>query len=81
MGSQGGYHGYPMGRIPKPPGPHGTLGPHRTLGPHGTPGPHGPWALGHGGHRYPGGSSLSGGPRIIEGMRVEKDFGGDSKIT
>ena len=48
MGSQGGYHGYPMGRIPKPPGPHGTLGPHRTLGPHGTPGPHGPWAMGPG---------------------------------
>ena len=38
-----------MNRIPKPPGPHGTLGPHGTPGPHGpwAMGP-GPWALGHG---------------------------------
>ena len=38
MGSQGGYHGCPMGRIPKPPGPQGTLGP---LGPMGLIGPQG----------------------------------------
>ena len=38
MGSQGGYHGCPMGRIPKPPGPQGTLGP---LGPQGLIGPQG----------------------------------------
>ena len=38
MGSQGGYHGCPMGRIPKPPGPQGTLGP---LGPLGLIGPQG----------------------------------------
>ena len=38
MGSRGGYHGCPMGRIPKPPGPQGTLGP---LGPLGLIGPQG----------------------------------------
>ena len=38
MGSRGGYHGCPMGRIPKPPGPQGTLGP---LGPQGLIGPQG----------------------------------------
>ena len=38
MGFQGGYHGCPMGRIPKPPGPQGTLGP---LGPQGLIGPQG----------------------------------------
>ena len=38
MGSRGGYHGCPMGRIPKPPGPQGTLGP---LGPMGLIGPQG----------------------------------------
>jgi len=48
MGSQGGYHEYPMGRIPKPPGPH------ETLGPHVTPGAHGPWAMGVGGGRWGG---------------------------
>ena len=42
MGSRGGYHGCPMGRIPKPPGPQGTLGPQGTVGPQGTLGPHGP---------------------------------------
>ena len=31
MGSQGGYHGCPMGRIPKPPGPHWDSGPHWDL--------------------------------------------------
>ena len=48
MGSQGGYHGCPMGRIPKPPGPQGTLGPLGPMGlivpqglmaPQGTQGP------------------------------------------
>ena len=38
MGSRGGYHGCPMGGIPKPPGPQGTLGP---LGPMGLIGPQG----------------------------------------
>ena len=38
MGSLVGYHGCPMGRIPKPPGPQGTLGP---LGPQGLIGPQG----------------------------------------
>ena len=38
MGSRGGYHGCPLGRIPKPPGPQGTLGP---LGPMGLIGPQG----------------------------------------
>ena len=38
MGSRGGDHGCPMGRIPKPPGPQGTLGP---LGPLGLNGPQG----------------------------------------
>ena len=32
MGSQGGYLGCPMGRIPKPPGPQGTLGPLGLMG-------------------------------------------------
>ena len=30
MGTQGGYHGYPIDRITKPPGSHGTPGPHGT---------------------------------------------------
>ena len=38
MGSQGWYHGCPIGRIPKPPGLQGTLGP---LGPQGFIGPQG----------------------------------------
>ena len=38
MGTHGGYHGCPMGRIPKPPGPQGTLGP---LGLQGLIGPQG----------------------------------------
>ena len=38
MGSRGGYHGCPMGRIPKPTRPQGTLGP---LGPLGLIGPQG----------------------------------------
>ena len=38
MGSRVVYHGCPMGRIPKPPGPQGTLGP---LGPLGLIGPQG----------------------------------------
>ena len=52
MGSQGGYHGCPIGKIPKPHG-QGTLGPQGTFGPHWTPGPHGspgnPGGRGHGG--------------------------------
>ena len=38
MGTHGGYHGCPLGMIPKPPGPQGTLGP---LGPLGLIGPQG----------------------------------------
>ena len=37
-GIPGGYHGCPISRIPKPPGPQGTLGP---LGPQGLMGPQG----------------------------------------
>jgi len=47
MGSRGGYHGCPMGRIPKPHGPQGTLGPQGPLGligPQGLIGPLGPMA-------------------------------------
>ena len=36
MGSRGGYHGCPIGRIPEPPVPQGTLGPHWTSGLHWT---------------------------------------------
>ena len=44
MGSRGGYHGCPMGRIPKPPGPQGTLGPLGSMdliGPEGLMAPQG----------------------------------------
>ena len=51
-GIPGGFHGWPIGRIPKPPGPQGTLGPQGTIGPHWTLGPHGtpgiPGVRGHG---------------------------------